>query len=284
MNPTAIPFLLLGLCASASAQHDGKQEPQKADQNANAEAVLKDVLAQFEKENVRLDAKAGTVTIPAVVNKPRDAIEYLLIHKKGKRHEAVFYTLSKPSVLNAALLMIGLEPGQNATYEEKDPPPTLEEIQKGADPLIVKAPKGRPFWMTVKWKDENGKVVEHCVEDMLLDLTTRRAVEDCEWIYMGGRMAQLYKGDPEVYIADFEGNLVSVCYLAPDNHLGTMSHERARDDTNWLTTGLLPEDGTEVEFVFHKTEPPIHVERRKRVLAEKKQRAAAEQGGDGKKD
>ncbi len=35
-------------------------------------------------------------------------------------------------------------------------------------------------------------------------------------------MAKLYKNEPEVFVADFEGNLVSVCYLTPDNHLGTM--------------------------------------------------------------
>lgn len=280
MKLTVIPFLLL--CVPLCAQHDDKpQAPkQQAPQQPDAKAVLADMLEQFKKENVQLDAKAGTVTIPAVVNEPRDYIEYLLIHKKGKRHEAIFYTLTKPSVLNAALLMVGLQQGKNATYEEKDPPPTLEEVQKGVDPLIVKPPEGAPFWMTVRWKDEDGEPVERCVEDCLLDLTTKEPVTECKWVYIGGRMAQLYKGDPEVYIADFEGNLVSVCYLAPDNHLGTMAHERARDDQNWWTTTALPKDGTEVEFVFHKVEPKVHVERQKRLRAAAEAKQA---GGDDKK-
>jgi hypothetical protein len=60
----------------------------------------------------------------------------------------------------------------------------------------------------------------------------------------------------------------------PDNHLATMVHERARDDQNWWLTKLVPEPGTEVEFVFHKIEPPICVERTKRVRAEAAKREA----------
>ena len=102
---------------------------------------------------------------------------------------------------------------------------------------------------------------------MVLDLTTREPMGTCKWVYLGGRMAQLYKDEPEVFIADFEGNLVSVCYLTPDNHLATMVHERARDDQNWWTTKELPEPGTEVEFVFHAKKPKLHVERERRLAA-----------------
>jgi hypothetical protein len=85
-------------------------------------------------------------------------------------------------------------------------------------------------------------------------------------------MAKIYRNDPEVYVADMEGNLISVCYLSPDNHLGTMVHADARDDQMWWTTTLLPPPDTEVDFVFHRVEPAIHVERGKRL---KKEAAAA---------
>ena len=113
--------------------------------------------------------------------------------------------------------------------------------------------------------------VEHCVEDLLLDLGKQLPVADCSWVFLGGRMAQLYRNEPEVYIADFEGNLISVCYLTPDNHLATMVHPDARDDRNWWTTNLLPPPDTEVEFVFHRGETRLHLERGKRL-----QREAAE--------
>lgn len=268
MNAPLLSVLLFAssLCCQQGDKQEQKQKPAPKD----PAAVLKEVMESFKKEGIKLDAKARSVAIPVVVNRLQDPIEYLLIHRKGKKHESMFWTESKPSVLNAALLMIGLERGQNATYTEKDPPPTLEQVQNGADPLIVTPPKGKPYFMTVRWTTPEKRVVEYCVEDLILDLTTQEPMANCNWIYLGGRMAQLYKGDPEVYMADFEGNLISVCYLTPDNHLGTMSHERARDDQNWWATNKLPEQGTAAEFVFHAQKPALHVEREKRLRAASK--------------
>ncbi|MGK0351453.1 MAG: hypothetical protein ACJAYX_002132 [Planctomycetota bacterium] len=271
---SVLPLAVLSFVTSLAAQGD-KPESKKQD----PQAMLKEVMESFKKQGIKLDPKARTVTIPAVVNTPQDPIEYLLIHRRGKKHESVFITESKPSILNAALLMIGLEQGQNATFVEKKPAPTLEEVQNGADPLVVTPPKGKRYFMTVRWTTPEKQVVEYCVEDLMLELSTQEPMGRCEWIYLGGRMAQLYKDDPEVYIADLEGNLISVCYLSPDNHLGTMSHERARDDQNWWTTTKVPEPGTAVEFIFHAVEPAIHVKREKRLLAaEKKAKAEAAKG------
>jgi len=287
----ALPLTVLFLASTVACQGDVESsESRKSKTAQDPQAVLKEVLASFKKEGIKLDAKARTVTIPVVVNRMQDPIEYLLIHRKGKKHESVFITETKPSILNAALLMIGLEKGKNARYVEKDPPPTLEEVQNGADPVIVTPPQGKPFFMTVRYKPEgkpDGEVVELCVEDVLLDLTTQEPMGECAWIYLGGRMAQLYKNDPEVYIADFEGNLISVCYLTPDNHLGTMVHERARDDQNWWATTKLPKEGTEMEFVFHAVKPKLHAKRSERLRANKKkvkpEPGAAKKGGAPKK-
>jgi hypothetical protein len=274
-----IPLLLFVVaCASG-------QEPKKAETSPEAQKVLDEVKQQFQKEGISFDAKAQTVSITATVNNPQDPIEYVLIHKKGKRHEAVFITKSKPSVLNAALLMLGLQPGKNASYVEKSPPPTLEEVQKGVDPIIVTPPQGMPFWMTVRWKTPEGKQVEYCIEDLLLDLSRQKPVANCTWVYLGGRMAQLYRNEPEVYVTDFEGNLVSSCYMSPDNHLATIVHENGRDDQNWWTTALLPPFETEVEFVFHRVEPPLHVEREKRLQKEAAaEKAEADKAGKDGKD
>lgn len=271
MKRILLSILLFASVVACQKGQDKQQEPKKQD----PAAVLKEVLASFEKEGLKLDAKKRSVTIPVVVNTPQDPIEYLLIHKRGKKHESVFWTETKPSILNAALLMIGLEKGKNATYVEKDPPPTLEQIQNGADPLTITSPKGKPYYMTVRWTTPEKQVEEFCIEDLILDLTTREPIGRCEWVYLGGRMAQLYTDDPEVYIADFEGNLISICYLTPDNHLGTMVHERARDDQNWWTTNKLPEPGTAMEFTFHAVASPLHVKRQERLRAAKQRKDAA---------
>src|SRR5262252_6442978 len=124
-----LPTLLLSFAACAQepkppvlrdapqgGQQIGEEETRKL-----AQAMQK----QLADEHIAVDAKAQTITIQAVMNQPPDPIEYLLIHKRGKRHEAVFITNSKPSVLNAAFLLLGFAPGKNATAKEKSPPPTL---------------------------------------------------------------------------------------------------------------------------------------------------------------
>lgn len=258
----------------AATQDPGKPEPGKP-VDPKAQALLDELKKQLQQEGITYDAATGTVAVKAVVNQPQDPIEYLLIHRKGKRHEAMFVTKCKPSVLNAALLLLGLKAGTNASYKEKDPAPTLEEVQNGADPVVVTPPKGEPFWMTVRWKNgedtATGKapIVEHCVEDLILDRTTGLPIVDCSWVYLGGRLAQLYRDEPEVFIADFEGNLISTCYMAPDNHLGTVVHAQARDDQNWWLTNLVPAPDTEVEFVFHARMPKVHEERLQRLAKAK---------------
>jgi hypothetical protein len=132
----------------------------------------------------------------------------------------------------------------------------------------VTPPEGRQFWMTVSWKGADGKETERCVEDLVFDLTTQKPLAAADWIFLGGRMASLLKGEEPVYVADFEGNLVSICYLSPDNHLATMRHERARDDQNWYMSEECPEPGTAVTFTFHSVKPKIAVEREERLRKE----------------
>ncbi|MCA8973534.1 MAG: hypothetical protein KDC98_02380 [Planctomycetes bacterium] len=271
MNPMTLPVVLFSCCL-ACCQESQNRESQKAppaSQEPDAKALLAEAMATFAEHKITVDLEAQTVTIPVVVNEPADPIEYLLIHSKGKKHEAMFITESLPSVLNGALLMVGLQPGQNATVTDKDPMPTREEVENGAETVVITPPKGVPFWMTVKWKTPEGKTVEHCIEDLILDLTTQEPVRECKWIYLGGRMARIYKNDPEVYVADFEGNLISACYMVPANHLATMEHARARDEQNWWLTNKVPAPGTEVQFVFHRKKTKLHTAREKRLAEEK---------------
>ncbi len=281
-----LPIFTAALFAMfAAGQQDPPKTAPKVDPNPPAKAqdpqqLMQEVLQKFQKEGIELDAKAMTLTIKAFVNQPQDPIEYLLIHRRGKKHEAMFYTKSQPSVLNAALLMLGLQPGQNAGAEDIKPPPSIEEIEKGAETVKITPPKGMPFWMTVKWKTPEGQAVEYCIEDLLLDLSTQKPVVDASWIYLGGRLAKFYKDDPEVFAADMEGNLISVCYMYPDNHLGTLSHKDARDQHNWWLTNKVPEPDTEVQFVFHRQQPQLHKDREERL--KKEAAAAAKQAAEGK--
>lgn len=244
------------LCASAAlfAQEPAPapSPPAKPQDPAQAKEQL---LAALQKEGIQLDLQAKTVTVPAVVNQPADPLEYLLIHKRGKKHEALCVTEVKPSLLNAALLLLGFQEGKNVGYQQKDPMPTEEQIRDGAPIYDVIAPKGMPVWMTVSWKEAGGNEVRVPIEDLLVDLTACGPVTDASFVFLGGCMAPIYRDQAPVFVADFEGNLVSNCYLVPENHLVTIVHERAPDDQNWWIADRTPPPGTEVRFTFYAVRP-----------------------------
>lgn len=276
---TALPLAAITIALLAFRSEQGPQEPGKKAQDPapaspakgseqQGKEIAKDLLAQLAEQKIALDLQKGTMTVDATVNAPPDPIEYVLIHRKGKKHEAMFYTTSKPSLMNAGLLLLGFSPGKNAAFREKNPPPSIEELEKGADPLEITPPSGMPFWMTVAWTDDQGKPVECCIEDLVADIGAQEPLRTAEWIYLGGRMAPLNRGEPEVYVADFEGNLVSLIYTTPDNHLGTLKHERSRDDENWTMTERMPAHGVQVKFTFHSKKPQLVQEREARLAKE----------------
>jgi hypothetical protein len=254
------------------------QAKAKAKNAAKKAKVRKQVLAALAKYDIVFDEKKKTLTVPVVVNAPTNDLEFLLIHRIGKTHEALLLTQAKPSIINVGLIMIGLKKGQNASFKKKEPQPTEEQLKAGADPFILVPPSGQQVYMTVTFKTKDGKKITRPVDDLLLDWHANTSVTNHQWIYLGGRMAQMYRGEPPVYMADYEGNLISTCYKYPNNHLFTIEHERARDEMNWSKTADCPPPGTEMELTFHAIKPPIVAAREVRMKREAAERKKAGKG------
>jgi hypothetical protein len=261
MNAIAVP---LAVCLFSACTLRAQPEP-RPDPEREARAR---VVEELRKQGVALDLDQQTAIVRAVVNRPADPIEYLLIHPRGKGHEALFVTEVQPSVLNSALLMLGFQEGKNADLVEKQPLPSEAELEKGVSPYDIVHPTGNELWITVRWREAD-KPVEVCAGELIVDLTTEKPAVGESWIFLGGRMAPLYRNEAAVFVADYEGNLVSICYLRPNNHLATMRHERALDDQNWWVADRCPPPGTEVEVVFHAREPDLAKARRERDAAAK---------------
>jgi hypothetical protein len=269
---------MLVLAAVARAQEPPAQEPGETQDPLAAMQKL------FADHGIALDAKAGTITVRAEAGRPDQPIEYVLIHERGKGHEAMFVCKAKASVLNAAFLALGYEKGENARVVDRDPLPTPEQVAEGAPLFDVFPPKGMEVWFTVRWKkvdDEGRETQVHVpIEDLLLDLSTEKPVVGATWIYLGGHMAPLYRNEPPVFVGDYEGNLISNVYKSPPNHLVTMKHERADDDQVWWVSDAMPATGTPVEFVVHRQKTALHLAREKRLA----EAAAAPPAGEPRKD
>ena len=252
------------LAAGEQGKKSPQGKPRKSEEAAAQNAVAK-FHAALKQEGIKIDLAKRTLTLPAVVNRPTNDLEFLLIHRQGKTHEALLVTECSPSILNTGLMALGVPAGKNASFKKKDPMPSEAELRAGADPYILVPPSGGQMFMTVSFEGKDGKQVELPVEELLLDWTDNVPVSGNQWVYLGGRMAQMYRGDPEVFMADYEGNLISVCYKHPNNHLLTMVHERARDEMNWAIAPGCPVPGTEIALTFHRHKPKIVAEREAQV-------------------
>ncbi len=251
----AVPCLALASAAGfvawstrASAAVADGPAPTAQDPAADVAAKLREV---FAAEGVLLDVPRGYTSVPAEILVRGDLLEYLVVNPRGAVHESAFLTSVAASRINAALLALGAEPGRNARWQRKDPPPTLEEMRDGAPAYDVTPPEGDGFYLYVAWKLD-GETCFHRMEDLILDLRTGATMRRHRWVYLGSRMIKL-RGDEgqEAFAADLEGNLINIAFFEQGNTLLTGALPECIDQTVWQSNfWLLPERESPVELVF----------------------------------
>jgi hypothetical protein len=252
---TTLALTLASLAAVAGAQDSrpASRAQSGPESRPGSRAVMQAVIAELREKGVELDPDAQTVTIDATFQVTEDYLEYFLIGRRGKSHEALLRTQVKASVLNAALIALGYSGGTNVDYKEKVPMPTEEEFLAGAPMVDVIRPKGMEVHITVEWRDADGKRVRRRAEELWIDTRDEQPPRDAKWIYFGGQMAPLLRNEPPVFVADFEENFVSLCHMKPDNHLVTVDHDEAGDDKVWWPNQkLVPQRGTEARIIFSR--------------------------------
>ncbi len=265
-----------GIAAAILLASAGVQDPKPAPPDGASET--KELEKAFLAHDVHLDLARGLCWIPVAIDVREDLLEYLLVNPKGAAHESLFTTEVVPSRLNAALLALGVEPGHNAKWKAKEPPPTEEEMQNGALPYIVEAPSGDGFYLYAGWR-EGTETYFHRVDDLLRDLETGRSMRRHAWVFLGSRVVRMRVRDStkerapnervtpakegatpakegatkEVFAADVEGNLVNIALFEEGNTLVTAALPECLKQTIWLSNGwLLPQRGAPVALVFSR--------------------------------
>jgi len=232
--PTTV--LLLALAGSALPA------PQDAERAALVEL--------FAKERVRLDLEHGLVSFPVQVLVRDELLEYLLVGPRGATHESLFLTAVTPSVLNAALLATGVEPGQNARWNERPPPGGGERRADVAPTFDVTLPAGDGFYLYAAWR-EGEETYQFRVDDLISNLETRRSLRRHRWVYLGSRFKAPREGEPEVFVADLEQNLICLSFFFQGNTLLTAALPECEAQTIWIANSwLLPPRDSTVELVF----------------------------------
>lgn len=238
----------LALCGMAlalarwAAPQEGPVAPLAAEEQA--------LVTSLSEQGVHLDPRAGLVAIPATVEVIDDLLEYLLVGPAGARHETVFTTPVQPSVLNVALLALGAEPGRNARWTLKDPPPSEDELRAGALAYDVTPPAGESFHLYAGWR-RGDEVYFYRAEDLVRDLARGQTMRRHRWVYLGSRLLPPDRDGQQLFAADVYQNLVNIAWFSDGNTLLTGALPECLEQTIWMSNAwLLPERGTPVLFVF----------------------------------
>lgn len=228
---------------TSAAMQDAPAPADAAQSSAEARAQL---VAALEAQSVRIDFDAGWAAIPCEVVVRGDLLEYLLVNRSGAAHESLFATEVVPSVLNAALLALGATPGANARWVPKEGP-------EGRPAFDVVPPSGDGFYLHVAWR-RGEELHFHRLEDLVLDRASGATLRRQKFVYLGSRMVATREGQPPVFAADIEGNLVNVSFFEAGHTLLTTATPECLRQTVWLPNGwLLPQQGEAAMLVFART-------------------------------
>ena len=236
MRLLVLPFL--ALCTGLGAVRTGLPATQKETAEDGAELLRQALVGT----GIELDPSRGLVSVPAEVLVRNDLLEYLLVGERGAAHESLFLTDVKPSLLNAALLALGVEAGTNARAVESDGEPAR------IVPPVAGEHSG--LFLYVAWR-EAGEIYLFRVEDLLTNLETGRAMRRHAWVFLGSRFAAVREGQPPSFVADLEENLVNITFFYQGNTLLTGALEECVNQYIWAPNGwLIPPRGQEVRLLF----------------------------------
>ena len=239
-----IPLLAVGLLAALTPP---RQDPPDAPQ---------DVFAALAQSGIDLDLDRGTVSVPATFLILDDWLEYLIVTPQGKAHESLFQTSVRPSLLNAAILALGLEPGKRMRWENRVPQPTETELAEGVRPVLAVAPTGPQLFLYAEWTDGD-EVYRYRVEDLVLKSNSRTAMDRTGWVFVSAPFVPDHPRPDqerrEVFGADRDGNIASLCFFANETHLLSSPDPDAIHQTIWTANPFLcPDKDTACTLIFSK--------------------------------
>lgn len=126
--------------------------------------------------DIRIDSKKRTVSIPCLINMDQGLIEVVLCRPEGKTHESLLVTATSPLEFNTAMLLLGLDPVNEIPDDpdEADPLSNFLTIETPGDSVFI-------FLET----EINGQLLRKPVEYFILDKRTNTAMETATWLYRG---------------------------------------------------------------------------------------------------
>jgi hypothetical protein len=143
-------------------------------------------------------------------------VEYLVVTERGRTYEAAILVRAMPSVVDACLQAMGLEPGSSTSFALRDPPPTDAELEAGTSAWIMTSAGGPLLGIEVQWTDGDGLPHTASLESLLLELpmdgSEPKPLEELGWVYCGGGFGRYRQGRDMVkwHRGDVEGDVAAI--------------------------------------------------------------------------
>ena len=176
--------------------------------------------------NILLNIEDRVVHFPGQVNMNEGIVELLACAPGGKTHESVLVVNIIPYHLQVALLLLGLNYGDNIEYQ--------------GDP---NTPLGDSVEVWIEWQGINQEFRVRG-EDLIFNLASKKTMTHTHWIFSGSRIIN------GTFMADREGSIITT-YHDPHTILDNPLPGGGNDELYVVNSKLVPSKGTPVE-VFVK--------------------------------
>lgn len=225
-------FLVVALAGPAFAQ-DGSSIPQPPSapatmpsaEPAGAKQIFPGITIDRAAKQIRLDCETLDITAP---------LEFLCVVNGTNEYESLLRSPVRPSNLHAALLMLGLQPGQPLKYSES--------LKKWIPP------QGPPLHLTIEFV-KNGKPQSYPAYRLMRDVKTKKPMPPMTWIFAGSHT--LENG---TYAADTTGYLVSVVNFSLTVIDIPMLASSDNETLEWeINKDLMPPAGTKATLIIEAT-------------------------------
>ena len=239
----ALLLLIVAGCAltnssCAAQERVAAAAPRRAAEPAAASPSTQGSVGKFPF--LEVDARAKQVRVECEALAVENPLEFFCCLAGTVEHESVLRSKVRPSHLHAALLMLGLEPGEPVHFSES--------AKKWLPP------HGPPLQISVEFEKDDKRVTLPAYR-LMRDVKTKREMPPMTWIFAGSRVMP---GD--VYAADRTGYIVSVVNFDFSVIDIPQLASNANETLGWQTNlDLMPPKGSKVTMIIEpagKAQPP----------------------------
>jgi len=169
---------------------------------ARAQQVDGDPSAPEAFPHINVDVERGFVelrgSVPIDARDPEHVVflELIACTPDTKEHEVLVVTPARPSHVHAALLLLGLEPGEPGSFSWD------------GETLVAHDPEGPSVRVDLAYIDEDGNEVVEPAWSWVRNEETGETLPERNWIFAGSRFID--RGYGERYDADGTGTLIGL--------------------------------------------------------------------------